>query len=339
VTIKSQEEKLFVIVTSISAPNEVLKALADGCQEYHHQFIVIGDVKSPEEFQLPGCDFYNIRDQHKLEFKFVQICPENHYARKNIGYLLAIKSGATVIVDTDDDNIPYASFWEKRHKTQEVSVVEKAGWLNVYRYFSNSNIWPRGYPLNQIIRDVPVEASLPVRLLSCPIQQGLANKNPDVDAIYRLTSSLPQDFLNRSSIALAHQSWCPFNSQNTTWWKEAFFLLYLPSFCSFRMTDIWRSFVAQRISWQYDWPILFHESTVWQERNEHDLMRDFEDEIPGYLYNEKIGDELEGLTLRRGHENISDNLKICYEKLVEMNLVDAKELQLLDAWIADLKSL
>ena len=47
------------------------------------------------------------------------------------------------------------------------------------------------------------------------------------------------------------------------------------------MTDIWRSFVAQRIAWTNNWSVLFDEPTVWQERNEHDLMRDFRDEVPG----------------------------------------------------------
>jgi hypothetical protein len=38
------------------------------------------------------------------------------------------------------------------------------------------------------------------------------------------------------------------------------------------MTDIWRSFVAQRIAYENDWAVLFHEPTVWQSK-EHDLQR------------------------------------------------------------------
>lgn len=66
------------------------------------------------------------------------------------------------------------------------------------------------------------------------------------------------------------------------------------------MTDIWRSFVAQRIAWENDWAILFHEATVWQERNEHNLMKDFTDEVSGYLHNEPIGDALGELSLKEG---------------------------------------
>jgi hypothetical protein len=173
----------------------------------------------------------------------------------------------------------------------------------------------------------------------CPIQQGLTDDNPDVDAVYRLVLPLPQTFRKERRIALTNGSWCPFNSQNTTWWPDAFELLYLPSYCSFRMTDIWRSFIAQRIAWLNDWAILFHEPTMRQERNVHNLLRDFNDEIPGYLNNSEICKALESLPLESGVEKIGDNLKVCYEKLVSMSLIGRKELQLLDAWLEDIKQL
>ena len=170
----------------------------------------------------------------------------------------------------------------------------------------------------------------------CPIQQGLADGDPDVDAIYRLLLPLPLSFQPGTAIALGAGSWCPFNSQNTTWWRDAFPLLYLPAYCSFRMTDIWRSFVAQRIAWANGWSILFHEPTVWQERNEHNLMRDFKDEVPGYLHNTAICEALAALNLKPGVAHLGANLRSCYEKLVEQRWVGEQELELLDAWIADL---
>lgn len=113
--------------------------------------------------------------------------------------------------------------------------------------------------------------------------------------------------------------------------------MYLPSYCSFRMTDIWRSFVAQRIAWANDWAILFHEPNVSQERNEHNLMRDFRDEVPGYLNNREIGTALERLNLRNGVDHLGDNLRFCYEELVRMKLVGETELVLVDAWLKDLR--
>jgi hypothetical protein len=100
----------------------------------------------------------------------------------------------------------------------------------------------------------------------------LADENPDVDAVYRMTSLLPRSFRSDRRVVLGAGVWSPFNSQNTTWWADAFPLMYLPEHCPFRMTDIWRSLVAQRIAWENGWNVLFHEPTVRQQRNEHDLL-------------------------------------------------------------------
>jgi hypothetical protein len=105
------------------------------------------------------------------------------------------------------------------------------------------------------------------------------------------------------------------------------------------MTDIWRSFVAQRIAWTCGWSILFHQSTVWQKRNDHDLMNDFKDEISGYSNNRNIMEIFKSLELKDGVENISSNLRICYDALIDMGLVDSKERLLLDAWLSDIKSI
>ena len=115
--------------------------------------------------------------------------------------------------------------------------------------------------------------------------------------------------------------------------------MYLPAYCSFRMTDIWRSFVAQRIAWEMKWSILFCKSTMWQERNEHNLMQDFLDEVPGYVNNDTIVKKLEELNLKNGASSIDNNLRICYKVFYEMGLIDSKEFSLLDAWIEDISKI
>lgn len=330
------EDKISIVVTSVGLPNKALRCLAEECVERGYDFIVIGDEASPPEFHINGCDFYSLERQKGIDSRFARNCPTRHYARKNVGYLLSIRDGASIIIETDDDNIPYKEFWTRRQRTLNTAVIENGGWVNVYRYFSDENIWPRGFPLAVHKDPVPGFDSLTQTNIDCPIQQGLADDNPDVDAIYRLTLPLPQRFRRDRRIALTSGSWCPFNSQNTTWWKDAFSLLYLPSYCSFRMTDIWRSFIAQRIAWLNGWAVLFHEPTMRQERNEHNLLQDFEDEIPGYLHNTRICEALEALQLEPSLEKIGNNLRICYEKLVSMSLIGCEELKLLDAWLEDI---
>jgi hypothetical protein len=333
------DQKTSLVVTSIASPNAALRALADGCRGHGIDFIVIGDEASPSAFHLEGCRFYGLEEQTKIDLSFARKCPSRSYARKNIGYLLAMRNGATTLIETDDDNFPRAEFWQARQRRQRTRAISKGGWINIYRYFTDANIWPRGLPLDQTSSTNAPYDELAEAEFDCPIQLGLADENPDVDAIYRLILPLPQSFRADRRVALGNNSWCPFNSQNTTWWRDAFPLLYLPAYCSIRMTDIWRGFVAQRIAWTNDWAVLFHEPTVWQERNEHNLMRDFRDEVPGYLNNTELCNALGKLDLKPGLEKLNDNLRMCYEQMVRMSLVGEAELDLLDAWLSDVEQL
>jgi hypothetical protein len=331
--------KVSIVVTSIFHPNKSLLALAEGAKKNNWKFVIAGDVSSPKDFQLKDAEFYDINAQRSLHWKFAALCPERHYTRKNIGYLIAMANGSNVIVETDDDNIPRPEFWTPRQKSITANKITGSGWANIYSLFTKVNVWPRGFPLEELhgsetgtsVIKTPSE-------IYCPIQQGLADENPDVDAVFRMTQKLPIVFDKKGNYFLEKGLWCPFNSQNTTWFKDAFPLLYLPSFCSFRMTDIWRSFVAQRIMWECDWRLLFHNATVWQERNEHSLIRDFEQEVPGYINNNKIKRLLDALELKGGKDQIGDNMLMCYEELIRNNIIsDSKELNLLIAWLEDIQ--
>lgn len=329
-----------LIITSIANDQHtVLKQFAKLCAAHQTSFIVIGDTKSPANFKLDGCDFWSLERQLTLPFELAKITPTRHYSRKNLGYLLAIQNGSTEIVETDDDNFPKPEFWKNKIRENKSFLFENTGWVNVYRYFTKTFIWPRGFPLENLQQATTELSSLKNIPVCCPIQQGLADENPDVDAIYRLTYPLPVNFEIDTSLALGRNAWSPFNSQNTYWFKEAFALMYLPSYCSFRMTDIWRSYVAQRIAWECGWSILYHSPTVWQERNDHNLMKDFEDEISGYSNNFKIAEALQNLNLKQGEENIGTNLISCYQKLIDIGVIGKEEMPLLQAWIKDITKL
>jgi hypothetical protein len=333
------EMKTSLVITTISAPTPAMREFAAESQQHGMDFIVMGDSASPRDFVLSGCDYYSVDRQLETGFRYADEAPLRHYARKNIGYLVAMANGSDVIVESDDDNYPLPAFWSKRQRIRRAHVFERTGWLNVYGHFSDARIWPRGFPLDAIALPVARLEEAPVQDADCPIQQGLCNGDPDVDAIYRLVSPLPIDFSDGNALALGNSSWCPFNSQNTTWWRDAFPLLYLPGTCSVRMTDIWRSFVAQRIAWTNGWKVLFHGPTVYQERNAHNLMRDFADEVGGYLNNPKIADRFEALALNAGFENIPENLRLCYQEFVDLRLVETHELSLLENWLWDIAGL
>lgn len=334
----SQKKISLVITTIASSKHPILKKFAKIALKENINFVIIGDKKSPSKFSLKGANYFSLQKQRSLKFKLSKILPINHYSRKNLGYLIAMLKNPEIIVETDDDNIPLKKFFSKNSlKKQKTFVSKNAGWVNVYRFFTKQYIWPRGFALEEL--QAPLTKKFKLLKVVSPIQQGLADKNPDVDAIYRLTCKLPITFNSSKNISLGSGSICPFNSQNTKWLREAYPLMYLPSYCSFRMTDIWRSFIAQRVAWTCGWSVLFHSSTVVQERNEHNLMKDFKDEISGYENNFMIMKNLIKLKLKPGTKNIKNNMILCYKEFINMKLIDKKEMKLLNAWFLDLEQI
>ena len=104
------------------------------------------------------------------------------------------------------------------------------------------------------------------------------------------------------------------------------------------MTDIWRSFVAHGSVG----PILgcaVPRRTLRHDRNEHNLLRDFEAEVPGYLHNQTICEALSRLEILPGVDKLASNLKLCYEELVRLKFVGEQELDLLDAWRSDIDAI
>lgn len=303
------------------------------------ELVVIGDRKGPTEYSLRGVRFLSLKDQLASGFELATALPTGHYARKNLGYLIAMQQRADCIYETDDDNAPNDS-WQPRSFRTQARKVEARPWANVYRMFSDANIWPRGFPIDQIRDPATFQAGAAIPSdVQSPIQQGLANGSPDVDAIWRLVLDRDFQFEQKVSVWLPPYTWCPFNSQTTWWWPQAYPLLYLPSFCSFRMTDIWRSFVAQRCIWELGYGVVFHSPEVDQQRNFHSLMRDFEDEISGYLNNVRIVETLGSLGLRSGSDGVVENLRRCYQALVGISVLPEKELLLVDAWLRDLEGI
>lgn len=326
-----------LIVTTIQAPNDVLRELSDATQARHIPFIIIGDRKSPADFELAGAEYFNVDEQHLRFGDFSHRLPVNHYSRKNLGYLAALDTGCQWLIETDDDNFPLANFLDLPPASLATQRIDSENaWVNAYRFFlpEGEFVWPRGFPLESLGGDGNVPESRTGVDEECAIIQGLADDNPDVDAVFRLTRKLPINFIaDAPPISLAAGNWCPFNSQNT-WTKRRYAALaYLPSHCSFRMTDIWRSLIAQRCLWAQQRHVIFTAPSVRQERNEHNLLRDFEDEVSGYLGNAAIASTLQALPLSG---NLFEDFRACYAALIATDFFPAVELELVDAWLEEL---
>lgn len=321
----------YIVITTINEKTDAVKAY----EKMPNVFIInVGDKKTPFLEDSDNSRFVSVDSQADLGYKIFHQLPYNHYCRKNIGYLIAMQSGADVIYDTDDDNLPLKN-WALPDFKSSLKVDSNEVYVNIYKYFTGKKIWPRGFPLNQINNNYKLKINSE-KQHNIAVWQGMANGDPDVDAIYRLVDNEPVTFDDKLGAFLGKGCYCPFNSQNTFWKKDFFPLLYLPSTVSFRYTDILRGYIAQRVAWDYDHYLGFMKATVFQDRNDHDYMVDFKDEVEVYLSVEKLVEVLSSIEL---HGDMTSRIRVVYVALINAGIVKPRELKILDAWLLDYKNL
>jgi hypothetical protein len=338
--------KIAYVVTTIQHATKPLLAIAEKMKSNNSSLYIVGDKKTPLDFSCKNAKYLSVLNQEASSFSLSKVLPWNSYSRKMIGYLSACQDGYDWIRETDDDNFPLNSFFDSPEGKFRFREVSGGLWVNPYSYFTSKYIWPRGYPIHLLDSDIQsrtqTETSWHVReSKSVVLFQGLANGEPDVDAIFRLivSNNSQMEFLDLPPVRISKDSYAPFNSQATTWAKLIFPLMYLPITCTFRMTDIWRSFVAQRILREIAGEIIFTSPTVFQERNPHNLLKDFAEEVPGYLENDNLVRVLDAVKISGGVNNFFPDLRICYKALIDAGHLDHSEMESLDAWIKDLTML
>jgi hypothetical protein len=323
------------VLTTVNEPNQGMIKLLEYASGSETNLIVVGDVKTPNSWAELGFAFMAMSNQYDLFPDFATSLPQFHYSRKNLGYLQAMGLKANWIYETDDDNSPIENPFTARELNVDSDFFSSEGkWLNVYEVFGTveetkerGKLWPRGFSLLRINDKFQLQHS---KMSKSPIQQGLANGDPDVDAIFRLANGSFLNFKNRQPVGLLDSQICPINSQTTFWHKSTFQLMYLPSTCSFRLTDIIRGFVAWRILQDSDEVITFHSPIVYQDRNEHNLLKDFKEEIQLYFYSEEIIEDFLALDL----EGMSTSNKLIklYQVLIKRQIVQDSELNLIQHW-------
>ena len=340
--------KTIVVLTTIQSPTNCVQRWSNLKPD---EIIVVGDRKTPDNWNCPNTRFFGIDEQEKFPFQLAGLLPENHYCRKMLGYLLAIRDGADAIFDTDDDNEPYTDSWAAKtapmpDPDEKVLVFSTPrGFVNPYSFYLPKEIkaWPRGLPLELISSsDVDLAAASPESATNLEdlefkiaLWQGLVDGDPDLDAIHRLVYQSEFDFIKKEPIVLHGGMYSPFNSQNTLWVDSAVFpLLYLPTTVSFRYTDILRSYVALAIMEKFDLGLGFTPSSARQIRNDHNLLDDFHSEIPMYTGASMVMKELSKVSNR--NLSIIENLTLCYQRLENLKVTLPEELSRLKAWLEDL---
>jgi hypothetical protein len=316
-----------IVITTIFPPRADVYAFA---KIKDWQLVAVGDKKTPHDWDVTNVVYLSPTEQELLFPKFSKILPWNIYARKNMGYLYSMKENFPIIAETDDDVSPYKNYPPDIAKNKKTIVLSGSKFVNIYNYFGGGKSWPRGFPLTYLTKQTSIKEQ--VKKVNAYIYNSVIDQDSDFDAIYRLISDKPVKFKRSGEYALSQGTYSPLNSQNTFFHKEAFPLLYIPSYVNPRVEDILRGYVAQRILWELDANLVFTKTTTYtNERNVHDYLKDFELELPLYLKTEKLITLLDSLSLSN---DAGASLIKVYSALAKEGFVKNEEIAVVKAWVS-----
>lgn len=290
-----------IIITTINKPI-FIEDLCININTYEHDnvdIIIIGDIKTPpledycksvaKKYGMP-IEYLNVTSQEReLPKPLLDIIPYNTPDRTILGGMLAYFRGTERIIAIDDDNFPTDSDFVGFHsitqtKPETTLIKSDTGWFNIYDALDeecNIPLWPRGYPWGQRSTENDVNRYNLSYSLNVIVNQGLILGDSDVDAISRLFSPTMVTGMNShfdSQFALYPGTWAPFNYQNTCLSREMIPLYYRPR-CAKRNSDIWTSYLYNKLAEHFGDVITFGEPLVKQVRNEHNLWDDLDLEL------------------------------------------------------------
>jgi hypothetical protein len=276
--------KKIIVTTTINPPTKAVKKF-DAMPDW--DIVVIGDLKTPEDYSLENGIYVSPEGQEKYDKELSDAIGWNCIQRRNFGLLWAHDMGADIVAVIDDDNIPYDDWGQNLMVGKEVKVNYYENSLPAFDPIGATNekhIWHRGYPLQLISRRDYSKVSK--KIVHADVQADFWNGDPDIDAICRMEHA-PECNFDPSCFPIANNKVAPFNSQNTflkaSLLKDYFLFPHVG-----RMDDIWASYYVQAKGAQ----VVFGKASVYQQRNEHDLVRDMRQEYLGYENNLKIVTEL-----------------------------------------------
>jgi hypothetical protein len=291
--------KKFIVTTTINSPTE---ATLRFCNMDEWTLIVVGDLKTPhKEYEELDCVYLHPEEQEKYK-ELSDAIGWKTIQRRNIGFIEAHNLGADIVATVDDDNIPYDNWGQDLLVGQyhDIDMYEsKNGVFDPLSVTNNSELWHRGYPVDKIKskNDVLYLGKKKQKVL---IQANLWDGDPDIDASLRLTKQPIVKFDNIKPYGTTCPT--PFNSQNTFIHRDVLpYYMVLPYVG--RMDDIWGAYLIQHKFGSEC--IAFCEPTVYQDRNEQDLVTNLQNELIGYRHTQDIIDGL--------YEFIPEKTRNCYD--------------------------
>ena len=291
---------IYIATTTINPPTKALKKFASN---KNCKLIVALDKKS-KKFKLKNSIVLSTSYQHKKWNKLSNMIGWNCIQRRNFAILEAYERGAEVIALIDDDNIPYNNWFKNIYVNKKIycsKVNTNKLVFDPVGYTNHTNLWHRGVPLEQVNNRKYKKAGK--KIIKADIQANFWDGDPDIDAVCRMIYK-PECKFKKKYFPFFSDKISPFNSQNTLisrkMVKDYFLFPHIG-----RMDDIWASFYVTSKKYK----VVYNESTVYQARNVHNLIKDFKDETIGYENSLKLIE-----ALYKNSENIYDFLPLLSSK-------------------------
>jgi len=295
-----------LVLTSINNP-VILNEYFENFQKYDHlsevQVFMIPDLKTPEQayatckglkekgFEVK-CPSINEQVDFLKKVGFdPTLIPFNSDNRRNVGYLMAVASGADFIISIDDDNYPTSDidFFSEHalvglsKKTVQNVVKARSGWFNIMElleYDPPASIYARGFPYwakhktNDYAENMRME-------LEIDVNAGLWLIDPDLDAISWLVQPVKVHSFKGRSVSLDHSTWSPINTQNTSLSRDAVGAYYflkmgyeIGGLSIDRFGDIFSGYFLEKCAKTLGRGIRFGTPIAEHKRNSHNYLQD-----------------------------------------------------------------
>ena len=273
----------YIITTTINNPTEAIYKF-DNMSDW--KLIVIGDKKTPSNYNLINGIYLSPEDQENYDKNLSDAIGWNCIQRRNFGLLKAYELGADIVATIDDDNIPLDNWGNNLMISKEINLdyyLTDEIAFDPLSVTNHKNLWHRGFPLQLLSK----RKFKKIKKNICPdIQADFWNGDPDIDAICRM-EHMPECKFNENYFPFSSNKFSPFNSQNTFLSKKVIKDYFLFPHVG-RMDDIWASYYVESLGFK----VVYNYPTVYQDRNEHDLTIDLKKEVIGYENNLKLLNEL-----------------------------------------------
>jgi hypothetical protein len=236
----------WAVCTTIHPPSDAILGFGK-LQDW--ALVVVGDEGTPAFPDLGSrAVMLDAAAQRRMAHDFAglfELLPWRHFGRKNVGYLYAILHGAEEVWDFDDDNVLKAGVQPTAPSADAVApkVGADCAAFNPYPHMgapaSDVEAWPRGFPLNLIRAPCAHTLEAVAAAGDVAVWQSLANNEPDVDGIFRLTRLTPFSFdaNSETSVIIPQRVFCPYNAQATLVLQPALWSLLLPVTVSARLLE------------------------------------------------------------------------------------------------------